>query len=110
MVFALGILLDPARPAYSVEAEDYYRLARVALSFKSAVLETTINAVLSIVRMKEFPRRRELSAHADAYGTIFRTLRHPAWLHARLGNAGCCSKARIHRERFSCLVLIQYSY
>ena len=49
MVFALGILLDPARPSYSIEAEDYYRLARAALSYKSAVLETTINAVLSIV-------------------------------------------------------------
>ncbi|KLO07236.1 hypothetical protein SCHPADRAFT_881937 [Schizopora paradoxa] len=54
MVFALGILLDPARPPYSVEAEDYYRLARAALSYKSAVLETTINAVLSIMHMAQY--------------------------------------------------------
>lgn len=49
MVFALGVLLDPERPPYSPDADNYYRLARASLAFKSAVLDTTLNAVQSIV-------------------------------------------------------------
>ncbi|THH05829.1 hypothetical protein EW145_g4510 [Phellinidium pouzarii] len=48
-IFSLGALFDPARPPYNPESDDYYHLARVSLSFKSAVLETTVHAVLAIM-------------------------------------------------------------
>lgn len=48
-VFSLGSLFDPARQVNNVESDDYYHLSRVALSFKSAVLEPTVHAVLAIV-------------------------------------------------------------
>ena len=49
-IFAIGALLDPTRDPYNSDADDFYHLARVALSFKSAVLDTTANAILAIVR------------------------------------------------------------
>lgn len=48
-IFSLGALFDPAQEPNNVQSDDYYHLARVALSFKSAVLETTTYAVLAIV-------------------------------------------------------------
>ncbi|KAI5117299.1 hypothetical protein M0805_008563 [Coniferiporia weirii] len=50
-IFSLGALFDPTRPAYNPESDDYYHLARVALSFKSAVLETTTNTVMAILHI-----------------------------------------------------------
>lgn len=48
-IFAIGALLDPKRDPYNSDADDYYHLSRVALSFKSPVLDTTANAILAIV-------------------------------------------------------------
>ena len=48
-IFSLAISFDPSREPNNVQADDYYHLARVALSFKSAVLEPTVHAVLAIV-------------------------------------------------------------
>ncbi|OCB83976.1 hypothetical protein A7U60_g8647 [Sanghuangporus baumii] len=50
-IFCIGSLFDSSQKPNNVQADDYYHLARVALSFKSAVLETTTYAVLAIAQL-----------------------------------------------------------
>ncbi|KAL5537254.1 hypothetical protein ACEPAF_1077 [Sanghuangporus sanghuang] len=50
-IFCIGSLFDSSQKPNNVQADDYYHLARVALSFKSAVLETTTYAVLAIAHL-----------------------------------------------------------
>ncbi|KAH8094589.1 fungal-specific transcription factor domain-containing protein [Phellopilus nigrolimitatus] len=50
-IFSLGALFDSSRPPYNPEADDYYHLARVALSFKSSVHETTVYSVMTILHV-----------------------------------------------------------
>ncbi|KAH8107491.1 fungal-specific transcription factor domain-containing protein [Phellopilus nigrolimitatus] len=54
MVFSLGVLWDTTRPAYAPEADNYYHLARAALSFKSPVENTTLAAVQSVIQMVRY--------------------------------------------------------
>lgn len=49
-ILAIGALFDPSR-AQLPDADDYYHLSRVALALKSAVTETTVNAVSAIVSL-----------------------------------------------------------
>ena len=52
-ILAIGALFDPSR-AQLPDADDYYHLSRVALALKSAVTETTVNAVSAIVSLISF--------------------------------------------------------
>lgn len=49
MVFAIGSLMDPDLPAYNVEAEHYFHLARAALFQHSLVDDPSTNAVQALV-------------------------------------------------------------
>ncbi|KAG6380611.1 hypothetical protein JVT61DRAFT_4977 [Boletus reticuloceps] len=47
-IFALASLFDLSRPAYSIEAYEYYILSRVALEFSSPCTTTTLQTVLAL--------------------------------------------------------------
>jgi hypothetical protein len=49
MVFAIGSLMNTELPAYNIEAEKYYQLARASLFQSSLFDEPTINAVQALV-------------------------------------------------------------
>lgn len=49
MVCALASLFDPEMPPYSIEAFEYYVLARLALRYAPPMFDTTLMAVQSIV-------------------------------------------------------------
>jgi hypothetical protein len=48
-VFSLAALFDFDRPAYSVEAYEYYILSHVALNFSCACTDTTLHTVHAVV-------------------------------------------------------------
>lgn len=51
MVLALGTLFDLDQPYLSVEATQYYQLARAALSLDSVLEHQTIPAIQALVRI-----------------------------------------------------------
>ena len=53
-IFALASLFDLGRPAYSIEAHEYYILSRVSLEFSSPCATATLQTVFALVR--QFPR------------------------------------------------------
>lgn len=49
-VFALGALFDPARPPFSIESQEFYLVARVALiNMAQPIFQTTVTCVLTLV-------------------------------------------------------------
>ena len=48
-IFALGTLYDTTHTAYSIEAKEYYALARVAFEFVSSPEKTSITSVQAMV-------------------------------------------------------------
>lgn len=55
-VFALASLFDLSRPAFAIEAYEYYILSRVALQFSSFCISTTLQTIFTLVR--QFPKRK----------------------------------------------------
>ncbi|KAJ7053870.1 fungal-specific transcription factor domain-containing protein [Mycena amicta] len=53
-VFAIAALLDPQKPAYSVEAQEFFYLARASLALSSPVRETTLAAVQALLHMAQY--------------------------------------------------------
>ncbi|KAF7302363.1 Zn(2)-C6 fungal-type domain-containing protein [Mycena chlorophos] len=76
-VFAIAALFDPNKPSYSVEAEDYYHLARTSLALSSPVRNPTIGAVQSLIHMAQYVDLSDWVGDTPSTNT--------AWLH--LGTA-----------------------
>ncbi|OBZ79070.1 putative transcriptional regulatory protein C1F7.11c [Grifola frondosa] len=72
MVFALATLFDPALPPYSVEAYEYYLLARVALRWAPPAHDTTLISIQTMIYMTQY---LEMSDCEPAH-----TGSHKAWL------------------------------
>ncbi|KAK0501025.1 fungal-specific transcription factor domain-containing protein [Armillaria luteobubalina] len=53
-VFALAVLFDQERPAYSVEAQEYYYLARAAVGLSSINNHQTLRAVQGMTHLAEY--------------------------------------------------------
>lgn len=53
-VFALAALFDQGRPAYSVEAQEYYYLARAAAGLSSINNHQTLRAVQGMIHLTEY--------------------------------------------------------
>ncbi|KAJ7696746.1 fungal-specific transcription factor domain-containing protein [Mycena rosella] len=53
-VFATAAILDPGRPPYSIEAQEYYYLSRAALSLASPVRETTLAAIQALIHLAQY--------------------------------------------------------
>ncbi|KIK94386.1 hypothetical protein PAXRUDRAFT_783296 [Paxillus rubicundulus Ve08.2h10] len=53
-VFSLASLFDFDRPAYSVEAYEYYILSHVALNFSSACTDTTLHTVHAVLHIVQY--------------------------------------------------------
>ncbi|KAF7340940.1 Zn(2)-C6 fungal-type domain-containing protein [Mycena sanguinolenta] len=58
VVFAIAAILDPSKNPYSIEAQEYYYLARASLSLASPVRETTRAAIQALIHMAQY---RDLS-------------------------------------------------
>jgi hypothetical protein len=52
IIFAIAVLFDPKKPAYCIEAQEYYYLARTSLGFAPPVRETTLTSIQVLVGMK----------------------------------------------------------
>jgi hypothetical protein len=48
-IFALASHFDPQKENYSIEAREYYQLARTTLGFESPVRQTTLAAIQTLV-------------------------------------------------------------
>ncbi|KZT08809.1 uncharacterized protein LAESUDRAFT_648494 [Laetiporus sulphureus 93-53] len=72
MVFALTTLFDPSMPPYSIEAHEYYLLARLSLRCGPPIHDTTLFAIQSMIYMAQY---LELSDCEPAH-----TGSHKAWL------------------------------
>ncbi|KIJ13816.1 hypothetical protein PAXINDRAFT_170130 [Paxillus involutus ATCC 200175] len=53
-VFSLAALFDFDRPAYSVEAYEYYILSHVALNFSCACTDTTLHTVHAVLHIVQY--------------------------------------------------------
>ncbi|KAJ6520565.1 fungal-specific transcription factor domain-containing protein [Mycena sanguinolenta] len=53
-VFAIAAVLDPSKHPYSIEAQEYYYLARASLSLASPVRETTTAAIQALIHMAQY--------------------------------------------------------
>ncbi|KAJ7157332.1 fungal-specific transcription factor domain-containing protein [Mycena filopes] len=53
-VFATAAILDPTKHAYSAEAQEYYYLARAALSLTPPERETTRAAIQALIHMAQY--------------------------------------------------------
>ena len=56
MVFALGTLMDLEKPYLSVEATQYYQLARASLALDSILEHQSIPAIQALVSTENLPR------------------------------------------------------
>lgn len=55
-VFALGALFDPTKPPFSIESQEFYLVARVALvNMSQPIFNTTVTCVLTLVRYAFIP-------------------------------------------------------
>jgi hypothetical protein len=55
VVFALGALVDPARPPISVESREYYYLSRATLlHFVQPIYYTTISSVVTLIHLGQY--------------------------------------------------------
>ncbi|KAF9461945.1 fungal-specific transcription factor domain-containing protein [Collybia nuda] len=54
IVFAMGCLFDPERQPYSVEAQEYYHIARTALGFSPHTSRISIQALIHLAQYLEF--------------------------------------------------------
>ena len=71
MVFALATLFDCDMPPYSVEAYEYYILARAALRFAPPMFDTTLMAVQSLVSLLiSVSFASDTEPFIDIYGAI----------------------------------------
>ncbi|KAK0209213.1 fungal-specific transcription factor domain-containing protein [Desarmillaria ectypa] len=64
-VFALAVLFDQDRPAYSVEAQEYYYLARAAIGLSSINNHQTLRAIQGMIHLTEY----ETYSDWEALGT-----------------------------------------
>ncbi|KAK0465960.1 uncharacterized protein EV420DRAFT_1508988 [Desarmillaria tabescens] len=64
-VFALAVLFDQERPAYSVEAQEYYYLARAAIGLSSINNHQTLRAIQGMIHLTEY----ETYSDWEALGT-----------------------------------------
>ncbi|KAF6761160.1 fungal-specific transcription factor domain-containing protein [Ephemerocybe angulata] len=53
-VFALASHFDPHKEPYSLEAQEYYQLARTSLGFASPVRQTTLAAIQTLIHMAQY--------------------------------------------------------
>ncbi|KAI0962090.1 hypothetical protein AcV7_001011 [Taiwanofungus camphoratus] len=72
MVFALATLFDPKLPSYSVEAHEYYLLARLCLRCAPPLQDTTLTSVQCVIYMAQY---LEMSDCEPAHSAS-----HKAWL------------------------------
>ncbi|KAI1790939.1 hypothetical protein LXA43DRAFT_973323 [Ganoderma leucocontextum] len=89
MIFALATLFDMTMPPYSVEALEYYILARIALRWAPPSYDTTLAAIQAMLYMAQFLEMNDCEpAHTGSHKCWVQT-RHVCTLGYSVYVSGC---------------------
>ncbi|RPD64670.1 hypothetical protein L226DRAFT_528955 [Lentinus tigrinus ALCF2SS1-7] len=85
MIFSLATLYDPTMPPYSVEAQEYYLLARIALRWAPPAYDTTLAAIQSLLYMGQYLEMADCEPAHTASHKAWITTRHTVTLGLSIG-------------------------